>query len=159
MAQRRAKFGGLGLGLAIVRQLVEAHGGRVEVDSPGEDQGATFTVRLPLTLAQPPAHPDSQPLENVFNLQGTQILVVDNEQDALEVARFVLEQAGANVFPAHSAAEALTLFSQVKPDVLLSDIGIPDMDGYIFMQQVRSLPPEQGYGVHTSRSLIRFPKT
>ena len=138
------RFGGLGLGLAIVRQIIEAHGGTVWAESSGEGQGATFMVRLPLTSTQPTTNLDSQLSENTFNLQGTQILVVDNEPDALEVAAFVLRQAGANVIVASSAAEALALLSQSQPDVLLSDIGMPDTDGYMLMQQVRSLPPDQG---------------
>ncbi|MBD1867060.1 PAS domain-containing protein [Cyanobacteria bacterium FACHB-471] len=138
------RFGGLGLGLAIVRQIVEAHGGTVLADSPGEGQGATFTVRLPLTSAQPTAELDRQPLEDSFDLQGTQILVVDNEPDALEFAAFVLEQAGAEVLSTTSADEALALLSQSTPDVLLSDIGMPDMDGYTLLRRVRLLPPDQG---------------
>ncbi|MBD1909219.1 MULTISPECIES: PAS domain S-box protein [unclassified Leptolyngbya] len=138
------RFGGLGLGLAIVRQLVEAHGGSVQVESPGEGQGATFTIRLPLITAQAVQEENRQPSEEDFNLQDTQILVVDNEPDALEFATFVLEQAGAKVISATSADEALTLLSESQPDLLVSDIGMPDMDGYMLMKQVRSLPPEQG---------------
>ncbi|MEP0921802.1 PAS domain S-box protein [Leptolyngbya sp. ST-U4] len=138
------RFGGLGLGLAIVRQLVQAHGGTVWAESPGEGQGATFTVTLPLMLAEPAAIPDNPPSEDAFNLQGTQILVVDNEPDALEFAAFVLEQAGAKVIHATSATEALALLPESHPDVLLSDIGMPDMDGYMLMRQVRSLSPAQG---------------
>jgi PAS domain S-box-containing protein len=138
------RFGGLGLGLAIVRQLVEAHGGMVRADSPGEGQGATFTVKLPFTSVPSTINPNSQPSEDSSNLQGTKILVVDDDPDTLEVAAFTLEQAGASVIPASSAGEALALLSQSPPDVLLSDIGMPGMDGYMLMQQVRSRPPEQG---------------
>ncbi|MDZ8183720.1 MAG: PAS domain S-box protein [Nostoc sp. ChiSLP02] len=138
------KFGGLGLGLAIVRQIVEAHGGTVWAESPGQGQGAIFTLRLPLMPTQVVQQQDSQPLESAFNLQGTKILVVDNEPDSLEFIAFVLEQSGANAIAATSAAEALQLFTQFQPDVLISDIGMPDLDGYMLMQQVRALPPEQG---------------
>ncbi|MBD2468886.1 PAS domain S-box protein [Nostoc sp. FACHB-145] len=138
------KFGGLGLGLAIVRQIVEAHGGTVRAESPGQGQGAIFTVKLPLMPSQATKEQDSQPVEDAFNLQGTQILVVDNEPDSLEFIALVLEQSGANVITATSAAEALALFTQSQPDLLVSDIGMPDCDGYMLMQQVRLLPAEQG---------------
>jgi CheY-like chemotaxis protein len=105
---------------------------------------ADFTVRLPLTPTPASIDPGSQPSESASNLKGAQILVVDNDVDALEVAAFMLEQAGATVIPASSALEALTLLSESPPDMLLSDIGMPDMDGYMLMQQVRSRPPEQG---------------
>lgn len=101
-------------------------------------------MRLPLTPAQPQEHEDNHPSEGAGSLQGTQILVVDNEIDSLEFIAFVLEQAGANVMTATSADEALALLTQFLPDVLLSDIGMPNRDGYKLMQQVRSLLPEQG---------------
>lgn len=138
------RFGGLGLGLAIARQLVEAHGGTIWAESQGEGQGATFTFRLPLTSAEYLGHEDNHPFEGAGSLQSTQILVVDNEPDSLEFIAFVLEQAGANVILATSADEALALLTQSPPDVLLSDIGMPDRDGYMLMRQVRTLPPEQG---------------
>ncbi|HEY9691437.1 MAG TPA: PAS domain S-box protein [Oculatellaceae cyanobacterium] len=137
------RFGGLGLGLALVRQIVEAHGGTVWAESPGEGQGAIFTVRLPLIPAQTNKGQDSQIKEGAFDLQGTQILVVDNEPDALEFVAFVLEQAGANVITATSADEALALFIQSPPDVLVSDIGMPNTDGYMLMQQVRLFEEKQ----------------
>lgn len=138
------RFGGLGLGLAIARQVVEAHGGTIWAESEGEGQGATFTVRLPLTPAQYLNHEENHSAENAGSLQGTQILVVENELDSLEFIAFVLEQAGADVITATSADEALALLTQFQPDVLLSDIGMPDRDGYMLMRQVRKLPPEQG---------------
>ncbi|MBD0336425.1 MAG: PAS domain S-box protein [Cyanobacteria bacterium Co-bin13] len=138
------QFGGLGLGLAITRQIVEAHGGTVRAESPGEEQGATFTVKLPLAPAQSHHLQSIHSVAGNFNLQNTQILVVDDEPDALEVAAFSLQQAGANILTARSASEALDLLTQSCPDILLSDIGMPHQDGYTLMRQIRRLPPEQG---------------
>ncbi|MBD1834463.1 PAS domain S-box protein [Cyanobacteria bacterium FACHB-472] len=138
------KFGGLGLGLAIVRNLVELHGGTVRVESPGTGMGATFIVKLPLMPIQPSANQNSQLSEPNSDLNGIQVLVVDDEPDSREFVAFVLELAGAKVMTAATAAEALTMLMRSKPTVLLSDIGMPDMDGYMLMQQVRALPAEQG---------------
>ena len=138
------KFGGLGLGLAIVRHLVELHGGTVQADSAGEGQGATFTVRIPLLLSQPQSDRDSQQPELSLDLQGVEILVVDDDVDTREFVAFLLEQYGAKVRTVGSAGEALAALTQSVPDVLLSDIGMPDVDGYMLMQKVRTLAPEQG---------------
>ncbi|MDX2240358.1 MAG: PAS domain S-box protein [Leptolyngbyaceae cyanobacterium bins.302] len=138
------RFGGLGLGLAIARHLVELHGGTVQADSPGEGQGATFIVKLPLLPYQPLTKPDPNPSEFSLNLQGTRILVVDDDDNTREFLAFLLELHGANVIATAAAAEAITTLTQFKPDVLLSDIGMPDVDGYMLMRQVRALPPEQG---------------
>ncbi|MBD3886740.1 PAS domain S-box protein [Phormidium tenue FACHB-886] len=138
------RFGGLGLGLAIVRYLVELHGGTVQADSPGEGQGATFTVWLPLMPHQPMTNPDTKPSESSLDLQGIQILVVDDDGNTREFLAFLLELHGANVIATATADEALTTLTQFKPNVLLSDIGMPQMDGYMLMRQVRALPPDEG---------------
>jgi len=138
------KFGGLGLGLAIVRHLVELHGGTVQAESLGEGLGATFKVKLPLMLTQSPTNQDGRQMEQALDLNNIKVLVVDDDADSREFVAFVLEQEGANVVMAGSATEALATLSQFQPNVLLSDIGMPQIDGYMLMQQVRNLPPEQG---------------
>jgi PAS domain S-box-containing protein len=143
------KFGGLGLGLAIVRHLVELHGGTVQVDSLGENQGATFTVRLPLLKengikqqAQDNALPTFA--ANAEPLQAVKILLVDDDEDSRNLIAFTLNQSGAIVTPVSSAAEALDVLKETRFDLLISDIGMPEMDGYTLMQQIRAMPPEQG---------------
>ncbi|MBD1847681.1 response regulator [Cyanobacteria bacterium FACHB-63] len=138
------EFGGLGLGLAIVRYLVELHGGTVRAESPGEGQGATFIIRLPVMPTPPEANQDEQSPEQALDLKSIKILIVDDETDTRELVAFTLEQQGAQVTAVSSAYEALVVLPQVKPDVLLSDIGMPGMDGYMLIQQVRTLAPEQG---------------
>ncbi|MBG1264227.1 ATP-binding protein [Nostoc commune] len=142
------KFGGLGLGLAIVRHLVELHGGTVQVDSPGEGQGAIFNVRFPLIKAQGSSQKvqeDSSFLNfNTSPLTGIRILIVDDDEDIRDFLGFVLEQAGAGVCIVTSAIEALQAVEQSPPDILLSDIGMPEMDGYMLIRQIRAMPPEQG---------------
>ncbi|HEY9734832.1 MAG TPA: PAS domain S-box protein [Trichocoleus sp.] len=140
-------FGGLGLGLAIVRQLVELHGGTVQVSSPGEGQGATFIVRLPLRRPHPnlsrpelgptPSAPMALPLANL------RVLLVDDEVDTRDVVAFTLEQAGATVVAVASVEEALAALQQPL-DLVISDIGMPERDGYQFIRQVRSQSVHQG---------------
>ncbi len=138
------QFGGLGLGLAIVRYLVELHGGKVFADSLGEGQGATFTVRLPLMpICQLPIQDNGQS-DISTDLSGMRCLVVDDEPDMRELLAFILEQYGAEVTVVASAGEALRALSQSKPDLLLSDIGMPEIDGYMLMRLVRALEAEQG---------------
>jgi PAS domain S-box-containing protein len=137
-------FGGLGLGLAIVQHLVELHGGFVKADSPGEGLGATFTVILPLTISKPQTPERQEELDSSPNFKGMRILVVDDEEDTLKLLVFSLEQYGAQVRAVVSATEALEVLVQWQPDLLLSDIGMPKVDGYMLIQQIRSLPSEQG---------------
>ncbi|MBD2233140.1 PAS domain S-box protein [Phormidium tenue] len=138
------QFGGLGLGLAIVRQLTELHGGLVSADSPGQDLGATFTVRLPLTLVRQNQPSPVKPLDKATDLTGLQILVVDDEADMRELASFILTQAGAQVATAASAMQALSRLNQSVPDLLLCDVGMPEMNGYALIQQIRQRRPDQG---------------
>ncbi|MBE9077549.1 PAS domain-containing protein [Romeria aff. gracilis LEGE 07310] len=141
-------YGGLGLGLAIVRYLVEAHDGIVTAESEGEGQGATFTIALPLVLADvPPARPSALPEADDIRLTGARLLLVDDEEDNLAPLRYVLEAQGATVMTAISAAAALEKLVEQRPDVLISDIAMADMTGIDMIRLVRSRPPEQGGGV------------
>ncbi|ARV57572.1 hypothetical protein BZZ01_02040 [Nostocales cyanobacterium HT-58-2] len=143
-ASTTREYGGLGLGLAIVRYLVEAHGGTICAGSKGEGQGATFTVRLPLFNAgphrsQPYSLPEQEP-----KLTGIRVLMVDDEPDTRKLFLALLTQYGAEVLTVASAAEALASLESFQPDVLVSDIGMPEMDGYALLQQVRSLLSSKG---------------
>jgi PAS domain S-box-containing protein len=139
------KFGGLGLGLAIVRYLVELHGGTVWAESLGEGQGATFIVRLPLLNRTEKGLATEDKALNLdhssFNLSLTklQILVVDDDTDTRDFYTIVLQQAGAIVRAVSSAEEALQALVQFKPNILLSDIGMPDIDGYMLIRQIRAM--------------------
>ncbi len=137
------KFGGLGLGLAIVRYITEMHGGTVQAQSPGEGQGATFVVRLPLPSPKDDSSKQDSGLEDLcFDpqcLQGIRVLVAEDEADTRDFLCLMLEQAGATVIAVDSAIEALKAFMRSTPDILVSDIGMPEMDGYQLIKQVRSL--------------------
>ncbi|NJN01576.1 MAG: hybrid sensor histidine kinase/response regulator [Leptolyngbyaceae cyanobacterium RM1_1_2] len=138
------KYGGLGLGLAIVRQLVEAHGGTISASSPGDGLGATFTVRLPLTTAEiQPQLTGPPPLQNP-DLTGLRILTVDDEPDTRELLATLLAQYRAEVTPVTSADEVLAALRSAQFDVLVSDIGMPGTDGYALIQQIRALPAQSG---------------
>ncbi|MBD2234695.1 PAS domain-containing hybrid sensor histidine kinase/response regulator [Phormidium tenue] len=138
------KHGGLGLGLAIVRQLVDIHGGTITARSPGEGQGATFSVRLPQLSGPALADPTAALPKSALDLSGIRIFSVDDSADTREFLTVLLEQYGANVITAGSASEALAALKTLHPDVLISDIGMPDMDGYKLIRRVRALPPDQG---------------
>lgn len=138
------KFGGLGLGLAIVRHLTELHGGTVQVDSPGQNLGTIFTVLLPLNIVEQEPAVNHSHSETVTNLTGVEILVVDDDADMRDLAEFILTQSGAQVKTAASAVQALTFLNQSVPNLLLCDIGMPEMDGYALIRQIRKWSPQQG---------------
>jgi CheY-like chemotaxis protein len=154
-ASTTRRHGGLGLGLSIVKSLVDMHGGSVDARSDGEGQGATFTVRLPLVRAQPPMghlystasilKPERSADHDEVTLSGLRVLVVDDEPDARALARRVLEERGADVVTVASAPEALAVVDGDRaPSVVVSDIGMPDEDGYDFIRKLRALPGSAG---------------
>ncbi|MCF4968329.1 hybrid sensor histidine kinase/response regulator [Nostoc sp. CMAA1605] len=154
------KFGGLGLGLAIVRKIVEIHGGTVTAASPGEERGATFTVRLPLFAEDEPNTTDdknhlllSKSLSS--RLVGVKVLVVDDDLDSRDFLAYILEQEGAEVGVAASAWEALQILAQSPLDVLVSDISMPDMDGYMMIREIRTWA-EQENGTIPAIALTAF---
>jgi PAS domain S-box-containing protein len=141
------RFGGLGLGLAIVRQIVELHGGTVKAESLGENQGATFTVQIPISNQSAQIVLDSADAEASSAqtpLSNLQILLVDDDSDTREFQAFLLEQNGAKVIAVASGLEALQALNSFIPDVVVSDIGMADMDGYMLMEQIRKRPPNRG---------------
>jgi hypothetical protein len=150
------RHGGLGLGLAIVKQLVELHGGSVRAISDGRGRGSTFNVSLPLMAVKPEGngeavahrhtsrHPAAADDRACKAIRGVRVLVVDDEPDARAMVRRLLEDCRARVITASSAGEALERLKSERPDVIISDIGMPDEDGYSLIRKVRSLPAEQG---------------
>ena len=140
------KTGGLGLGLAIVRHIVEMHGGTVEASSPGENQGATFRVRLPVMIVHPDAvesrreHPRTErraALTGLAGLEGIHVAAIDDEEDALTLLRIVLESAGARVTTFSSPLAALERIAAVKPHVIVVDLGMPELDGFDLIARIR----------------------
>jgi CheY-like chemotaxis protein len=142
------RTGGLGLGLAIARHLVELHDGQINVESAGKDRGTTFSVSLPLAgttdAAAPPFAPPPPVEIPALRLDGVRVLVVEDEADARELVGALLGSRGARVELTASAAEACAKLQDELPDVILSDIGMPDVDGYAFLRKLRSSPREQG---------------
>jgi len=138
--------GGLGLGLAIVRHLVELHGGEVEAESAGKGQGAVFRIRLPLRPV-PEEGEETPAAEAEGDLRGLRVLLVEDEPDARELYRVILEENGARVVDVASAREALTSFEVAPPDVLVSDVGLEGMDGYELITRIRRLPAARGGSV------------
>jgi CheY-like chemotaxis protein len=145
------KYGGLGLGLAIVRHLVELHGGTVNAESQGPDKGAAFTVRLPLMeeRVEPARGPGRPPAADAagttpVRLDGVKVMVVDDELDMRDFLSVSLRQYGADVTALATVGEAVAALEREKPDVLVSDIGMPGEDGYALIRKVRALSPDRG---------------
>jgi CheY-like chemotaxis protein len=146
------RHGGLGLGLSIARQLVELHGGTIGVDSPGEQAGATFTLRLPLAapeLKAPPRAPvaavqEAGQVTGQGGLAGIKVLLVDDADDTLDVLQEILQHSGAIIMSASNAGTALALLEREQPDVIVSDIGMPDVDGFELMRRIRSRAASAG---------------
>jgi PAS domain S-box-containing protein len=135
------RYGGLGLGLAIVRHLVEEHGGSVSAQSRGPGKGATFTIRLPLADIQVPARASlARSDEGAVDLRGVSILLVEDDRDWREAVALRLEQAGAEVTEAATVEEALAVLAETRPQVLVSDIGMPEADGYALIRELRNRP-------------------
>lgn len=153
-ASTTRKHGGLGLGLSIVKHLVELHGGSVRAESAGDGQGATFTIALPLLAVKQasdagerehPAVPRSAPANfDPPSLREIKVLIVDDDRDAREVIARMLQGSGATILTASSAPLGLEIIQREMPHVLVSDIGMPGMDGYELIRKLRALPPEQG---------------
>jgi CheY-like chemotaxis protein len=142
--------GGLGLGLSIAKQLAEMHGGTIEAASGGIDRGSTFTLKLPMMIVHPTAsprgarvHPRSAASGNAMrlgDLHGVHVLAVDDEADAITLISELLEAAGARVTAAASAEEALRLIEVEPPHVLVTDVGMPRVDGFQLIERVRNHP-------------------
>jgi signal transduction histidine kinase/CheY-like chemotaxis protein len=145
-ASTTRKFGGLGLGLAICRHLVELHGGKIWAESEGEGQGATFSFELPLLNTSDLASAKQKPLSKTtaYDLSNLNILLVDDERDTLEFLSIFLSGQGANIQAVASVAEAIASLNSTIPDLIISDLGMPDRDGYSLIEYVRSLPTQNG---------------
>src|SRR5207244_3983621 len=138
------QYGGLGLGLAIARRLVELHGGRIEAESGGQGHGATFRVRLPLAEAAAESRPIRAPRARPSRLEGVRVLVVEDDPQTLDVFTTLLARSGADVRPAASVREAVERVARAKPDVVVTDIAMPGEDGYALVRELRALEHERG---------------
>jgi PAS domain S-box-containing protein len=153
-ASTTRRHGGLGLGLSIVKSLVELHGGKVRARSPGEGRGSTFCIELPMMILDSDQHlhkrihPRSAGFSGAWldqpSLAGITVLAVDDEQDARNLLKRVLEECGARVVVAASSQQGLDLLKTERPDMIISDIGMPEEDGYEFIRKVRALEAERG---------------
>jgi CheY-like chemotaxis protein len=135
------QHGGLGLGLSIAKQLVELHGGTIGVDSAGTHAGTTFTVRLPLArreaVVPAPGQRAAAPASDLADLSGLRVLVIDDAPDTLDVLEQILTVSGAATMTAPGAGAALALLEREKPDVIVSDVGMPEVDGFELMRRIR----------------------
>jgi len=151
------RFGGLGLGMAITKHILELHGGTIRVESPGEGQGATFILKLPVMIVHNAEHlqveataqravagEDSARATELMKLDGVRVLVVDDESDARDLLVTILTQRGAEVTAVASVVAALELLQLTKPDLIVSDVEMPNEDGYSLIRKVRALEERQG---------------
>ena len=167
-ASTTRNYGGLGLGLAIVKQLVELHGGTVHAESDGEGKGATFSVQLPISMFREASGTRAQSSTNSslratyefrpVNLSGIRVLIVDDVADARELMKRMLVECGADVLTAASAEEGLSVIQAASPDVLVSDVGMPNVDGFELVRRVRALGDARGGGV-PAIALTAFART
>ena len=148
--------GGIGLGLAIVRALVERHGGTVHAESPGLDQGATFTVRLPTVSDRETPHVEPRDSRAPVRLDGCRVLLVEDDDDGRAVLALILDLAGAQVAAARSVREAVDVLGTMRPDVIVSDIGLPDEDGVALIRHVRAREAEGAGGAIPAIALTGY---
>jgi CheY-like chemotaxis protein len=143
----KRRYGGLGIGLSIVKQIVELHGGSVKAESAGKGKGASFTVQIPLSTAADSTHKHDYPFSGMTKsdrLKGIKILAVDDEVDARDLLTVILGRFGAEVLAVDSAKAAIESLQHFTPHVLITDIGMPDEDGYDLLRKFRALEAKDG---------------